>query len=491
VKPAVEKGRATATWPDLLLGILVALAAAGWAVFSPDSAARCGRELHQGILLPLVFSAAAAVALGIRGFRLPLLSFVLLAGAFLLPLWWRWVAGTSDTMLVGGLLPYSDASDYLLNAQRLAGGERFLGDANNRPMATAMLAVLWKIAHGDYRLVLALISVIGAAAAWIAAAEISLLLGTAAAAAWLFVDILFLRRFIGLPMTEHLGVLLGSLSVAFGCRAFRTGREGSWVWASLALALALCARAGPMLVLPALLVGAFLAWPHRQGGRWVLPGFMAVSMLAAFALNRLVALCVGSPDYLTNAVYIIHGLVYGGTWKDAMAQYGNDRQAVWHAVGAQVIAHPFALFLGGARSLYGFLRQCYMFSFVERRWLNAVLHLAFAAGGIAALSMLRRDRRAWWLLAPLIGLAASIPFLPPWDTDVMRIYAATIPLIALTVAVGVNASVSAMQKAAFSKFVQETLSFRPMPVGCIGVAWATPFWSLPSFHARSCRRCSG
>ncbi len=442
VPESAEMGKASAFWGEASLGILGLLAMVSWIALCPASAASCGRELNHGVIMPLLFSAAAATTLGLR--RLRLAAFVVVAGAFVLQLWWRWFSGTSDTMLVGGLLPFSDASDYLANAQRLAGGARFLGDANNRPLATAMLAVLWELTQGDYRLVLLLIALLGAAGAWICTAEISLLFGAGGAAAWLFVDILFLRRFVGVPLTEHLGVLLGSLAVALGCRAVRTGQESNWIWSGFALALALCARAGPMFVLPAFLAGAFLAWPNRKTGRWVLPGYIAAAMAGALALNRIVSESVGLRDYMTNAVYILHGIVFGGTWKGAMSQYGNDRHAVWHAVEIQLLSHPLSLFTGGARSLLGFARQFYLFSFAGRRWLNAVLHLAFAAGGISALLMLRRDARAWWLLAPRVGLVASMPLLPPWDTDVMRIYAATIPLIAFTVAVGVFATTSAI-----------------------------------------------
>ena len=155
---ATETARAQGGRFQVLLGVFAALAALAWMALFPGSAARCGRELHQGIVLPLLFAAGAAAALRIRGRQCALLSFALVAAALLLPLWWRWFSGESDTMLVGGLLPYSDASDYLANAQRLASGERFTGDANNRPIATAMLAVLWKLTGGDYRLVLALIA---------------------------------------------------------------------------------------------------------------------------------------------------------------------------------------------------------------------------------------------------------------------------------------------------------------------------------------------
>ena len=428
----------------------MALAAIGWICLFPDSASRLGRELHYGILLPLAFCVLAAVALRLRGVEYPAWSFTVVAGFFLLQLWWLWFSGASDTMLVGGLLPFSDASDYLFNAQLLAGGERFQGQngANEHALATSMLAVLWKATQGDYRLILALITLLGAASAWLAMAEVSLLLGVSAGAVWLLVDILFLRRFIGVPLSEHLGMVLGNLGLALGCRAVRIGRDHCWILASFALTLALFARPGAMLTIPALIGGAFLAWPQKERRRWALPSAMAGAALAAFLLNKLSAKVVGNPSpeaAVSNAAYVLHSLVYGGTWTDAMNRYGNDRVAVWHAVEVQLRAHPFSLLMGGERSLMAFARQGYLFGFVNARLLNISLHLAFATGAIAVVLSLWRDRRAWWLFALLAGLLASMPLLPPWDTDNMRSYAATMPLVAFTAAFGVFAAASAIR----------------------------------------------
>jgi len=426
------------------------LAAIGWICLFPDSASRLGRELHYGILLPLAFCVLAALALKIRGVEYPIWSFTVVAGFFLLQLWWLWFSGASDTMLVGGLLPFSDASDYLFNAQLLAGGERFQGQngSNEHALATSLLAVLWKSTQGDYRLILALITLLGAASAWLAMTEVSLLLGAGAGAVWLLVDILFLRRFIGVPLSEHLGVVLGNLGLALGCRAARIGRDQLWFLASFALTLALFARPGAMFTIPALVCGAFLAWPQKERRRWVLPSTMAGAALAAFLLNKLSVKSAGNPSpdvAASNAAYVLHSLVYGGTWTDAMNRYGNDRLAVWHAVEVQLRAHPFSLLIGGERSLMAFARQGYLFGFVNTRWLNIMLHLAFATGAIAVVLNLRRDRRAWWLFAVLAGLLASMPLLPPWDTDNMRSYAATIPLIAFTAALGMCAAASRMR----------------------------------------------
>lgn len=440
----------TGRWAEVALGLLVALVALGCLCRFPGPAARVGQELHQGILLPLFLCTLAAGALRIRGVQFTAWSFALVAGFFLLQLWWLWFSGASDTMLVGGLLPFSDASDYLFNAQLLANGERFQGlnGANEHALSTSLLAVLWKATHGDYRLVLALISLLGAASAWLAMAEVSLLLGWAAAAVWLLVDILFLRRFIGVPLSEHLGMILGNLGLALGCRAVRIGRVQCWVLASFALALALLARPGAMLTLPALIGAAFLVWPQKERQRWVLPSAMAGAALVAFLLDKLSVKAVGNPSPeagVSNAANILYGLVYGGSWTDAMNRYGNDRLAVWHAVGIQLRAHPFSLLAGCGRSLMAYARQGYLFGFVNSRWLNITLHLAFATGSIAVVLTLWRDRRSWWLFAFLVGLLATMPLLPPWDTDNMRPYAATMPMIAFAAAVGIYAAVSAVR----------------------------------------------
>jgi hypothetical protein len=432
--------RTPGLWLEATLGVLGGLLVFFWMRLFPESAARLGLELHHGVLFLLLFCALAVLALGNRGSRFPALSFALVAGILMLQLWWLWHSGFSDTMLVGGLLPFSDAGEYLISARVLATGQSLQGIANNHTLANAMLGALWKLTQGDYRLILALITLLGAASAWVAMAEVSLLLGAGAATAWLLVDLLFLRRFIGVPLSEHLGVILGNLGVAFGCRAVRTGNEGNWVLGMFSITLALCARPGALLTLPALLVGAFLASPFKKARRWALPGAMLGALVAAILVNRLLSQAVGKPDgqSVSNAVYILQSIVHGGTWKDAMNHFGDDRVGAWRAVKAQIEAHPMSLVAGVARSLWAFVSRAYLFSFVIVMWLNAILHLAFATGAIVVLTKCRSDRRAWWLLAYLFGLAASIPFLPPWDTDNMRAYAASIPMVAFTVGFGVH-----------------------------------------------------
>lgn len=359
---AARYPHASPLWFETGLGLLAALMVYLWTQLFPESAAQLGRELHQGVLLLLLFSCLAAAALKFRGFRLPACSFALVAGILLLQLWWLWHSGSSDTMLVGGFLPFSDAGEYLISARVLADGQRLQGIANNHTLASAMLATLWKLTHGDYRLILVSITLLGAAAVWVAMVEVSLVLGAGAAAIWLFVDILFLRRYIGVPLSEHLGMIFGNLGLAFGCRAFRTGRGGNWVLGIFSITLALCARPGAMLTLPALLVGACLALPRGKPRRWMLLTAILASMLAAIFLTRLLSQAVGKPESASAsyAVYILQSILHGGTWKDAMNRYGDDRVAAWNAVKSQLLAHPLSLLTGVARSLFAFIRQAYL-----------------------------------------------------------------------------------------------------------------------------------
>ena len=249
----------------------------------------------------------------------------------------------------------------------------------------------------------------------------------------------------GSPLSEHLGIIFSNLALGLGCRAARLDRGSLWVWATFALSMALRARPGAVFMVPTLVIGAYLAGPPAKPGRWRLPAAMAAAAFGAFVLDKLVTYAVGNRSAaagISNAVYHLHSLVFGGTWTDAMNQYGNDRPAVWHAVEAQLRSHPLSIIAGGWRSIEAIVRQGYLFTFAGTKWVSLLLHLAFAAGSVASLVALTRDRRSWFLVGALAGILLSMPFLPPWNTDNMRVYAASIPIIGFTAAVGALAALS-------------------------------------------------
>ena len=178
-------------------------------------------------------------------------------------------------------------------------------------------------------------------------------------------------------------MILGNLGLALGCRAARINRGYYWVLATFALALALLARPGAIFTIPALVAGAFLARPQKGLRRWILPGAMAIAASAALLLDKFVSRSVGnqSPERFDQQRRLPSSQPrVRGKWTDAMNRYGNDRLAVWLAVEAQLRAHPFSLFSGGERSLVAIVRQGYLFGFVNAKWLNIFLHLAFADG---------------------------------------------------------------------------------------------------------------
>jgi hypothetical protein len=436
-----------------------------FAVSSSRHSVWLGRQLISGLLVPIFCCALAALLSNNKSLLNIAFSFAVAVAMFVLPLFWLWSSGTSETMLIGGLLPFSDASGYLSDARTLLNGPRFEGVGRNHPLATAMLSVLWARTHANYRSVLFVLNFLCATASWLAMSEVSMVFGAGASAVWLLVDFLFVRRFIGIPMSETLGVILANFGIALGCLAVRKGNRSDYALAIFAFSLALCARSGAFLTVPALIVGAFAAWPERTVGRWTLPFTLIASALTAFILNFIVgwALVDHATSSPSNAVYVLHSIVYGGTWEDAMNKYGIDSIAVWNAVKSRLAAHPLALLGGGWRAIWTFATKFYLFTFV-----GSLLHLLFLFGVFASVRSIRLDWRAWWIVSFAIGLLTSIPFLPPWDTDGMRAYAATIPLISLTTAVGSYSVIHWMAHTPLNKWFRnkDFIGFLDWPRNC-------------------------
>ncbi len=343
-------------------------------------------------------------------------------------------------MLIGGLLPFSDASGYLADARRLSLGNSFAGLGNGHPIATGSLAVLWKCFHGDYRLTLASIALLDAASCWYAMSGVALSLGFLPAVLLMLVDYLFLRRFLGIPLSEHFGVMFCNIGVGLACRLPDSKKALNWGVFIATLTLAQMARPGALLTIPTLILGAFLFSPFEGFKRRRLALHMAASVCLILFLSKLLqqSIYANNPSAISDSVYVLHSLVLGGTWEDAMNRYGGDNLAVLHAVKLQLIHHPLSFFTGAIRSMAEFVQRFYLFSFVVRRSLNLALHFAFCIGVITGILQVKSTRNYWWMIALLCGLFFSMPLLPPWDTDGMRAYAASIPLIAFTASFGAN-----------------------------------------------------
>lgn len=421
------------------------------------SAAGCLFLYSHGLSMPAAFSLLHGpwgVAVGVVGTFLALAAAPRLRQCLLIGWLCVWfttglaeLRGTflTDGIVVGGIIPYSDANNYLRDASRLVEGKSMTAWAS-RPLSDTYLAGNLYLAGGNVALALAFAGIFSAAAIGLAAMEVRKTMGLLAATLWTWLLLVYCRRYLGQMLSEHAGVAFGALAVALLMRAFATNAV-RWLWPGLfLLSLALNARAGAMLVLPVLVACAAWRWQHL--GRIRVLALATMSVAAAFLLSFGLLRLVGSPGgrLMSNYHDVAYGIVFGGNWEKPAADIPNYNQMdrseraaeVDRRIVAAVRANPSLIWRGAARNWSDFFTRSKAalgpFSFFMHPNTEYVL---LALSGLGLLwSTAIRNRLSPLILAAGVGVVLSVPFLPTPDADRMRAYAATMPIMFLVPAFG-------------------------------------------------------
>ena len=388
--------------------------------------------------LLLVIGVAALMNLrGWWGRWLPLA--VLLAG-LAIPQACIWSAGQSKSVEIGGLLPFSDASGYLYYACEMLQNHRIVAGFSDRPMFAAMLSSLLQFTGLNLQAVLAILLAFCGAGMFLAAREMHARFGTIATVCFLFIIYVFYNRSIGTLMTEHLGLALSLYAFPLLLRGLMEPRRGLWLAGMFFLSAALWARAGALFVLPVL---CLLTGRHfRNSGRFSLRMFaLAIAVICIpFALDRLllVRLFDKATRPKSNFSYAAYGMVRGTNWHDANDTYGSDQAKIRAATLEIIRRKPFAIPRAMRRAWLAFFWDSQGFSFMGLDWSRHLLY-AFLFGIALGLARASRSPYDGFTVAVGGGILLSIPFVPPWDCDSMRAYAATMPLHACLAATGIGA----------------------------------------------------
>ncbi|HYL79839.1 MAG TPA: hypothetical protein VEU07_03450, partial [Candidatus Acidoferrum sp.] len=398
----------------------------------------------------------------------------LVVGSTLIVLFGTWQAGISDGDMIAGVFPYSDAQGYYLDALRLLTGDKLSAFSSRRPLFPVFLAGLLGLAGLNLRLVLVCLTGITALAIGLAARGVQRSLGPFPGTVFLLCLFMFYRRYIGCTMTEQLGLTLGCVAFVLLWQGESEGRARPLVFGLFFLSLALNARAGPFLILPAIVLWG--GWVFRT--RKPLPARMMAACLAAallgFVVNGLLLALFGIPQAaFSNFAYVLYGLVFNGNWTLALQHHPElaalapveQADRIYALAWEQIRVNPRALLDGCIRAWTGF------FFHHSGTWSSHILNpspawseavVQFRSEGVAAvlrgegrwiflevaaarlwsicLNVLLvtgvivawRNRRQPLALLSLFGWAGillSVPFAPPWDADSMRVYAATLPFI--------------------------------------------------------------
>ncbi len=387
----------------------------------------------------------------------------------------QWTTGHEGrTAIVFGIYPYSDAGQFYSDTQRLLAGLPF-EVASRRPLHAAVTTAMLRAAFDDLRFVLAAQAAAMGAATAFAASEARRAAGERAALVVLLVGCFFQRRFAGFVATEALGWPLGALAFGLILRARDArGRDATVaIFAGmLSLSLALLARAGPMLVAPAICVWAFASAPRDE--RLARLAAAAGGVTLAIALNAMLAREVSGGATFVDLPPILYGALHHDDFTRIFADHpelaalapAERYDAMMRIVRHDAWAHPSLALSAAAYSLSSFFGAPEgLFSFVfntpddrvfERNAspgvagvlagarelgpygvANVVVMGALAIAFIVAfvVGLVRAWRtRSWLFVSIAAGALASIPFTPPWITASVQVETAIVPFFALVAA---------------------------------------------------------
>lgn len=407
----------------------------------------------------------------------------------------RWHNGLSAGEIIAGRIAFNDQAAYLIDALKLWDGHKLAPFSSRRPIHVLVLASILKLAGGDFQIASFLFAGFGAIAMTALAVAVRRTHGVAAAVVLAVLSVLFYRRFIGTAMSEHAGFIFGTLATALLWRGAMTRSPIELCGGLFMLTLALEARAGCFLVLP--FVVLWIGWTLRtaRGPSWRAIGLGLGAVLAGALVNWILLHSFGKPGAaFANFPVVLYGLISGGDWTSYYTDHPDLVSAPEAVVASRVMEaivqrlrdDPWLLPIGMVRAWHAFFSVGQgQFSFLlsgsalqndlsqllsgkfdalpyllarianhfvlplPSRWARYIcIYLPWSMSALGAAVSLMRPRSPHTLLlaACWIGIILSVPFAPPWDGDLSRVYAATMPLQLLLVAVGVS-KVGALLKA--------------------------------------------
>jgi hypothetical protein len=373
-------------------------------------------------------------------------------GLFALPLAALWQQAAMQYSAIGGLLPWSDASGYYYDARRLLDGYPLDWSAR-RPLYVGLLSTLLALTRQNLQVVLAVFVAVNAVATFLLARELRISHGPVEATVATIVLFFFYRieGGTGTTLTENLGFAMGVVAFAVLWRGFGKADARSISIGLGLLTIALMARAGAFFVLPALVVVAVCTVKARW--RWLRLGLASVGSVTitaglALLVGRLLSNPAGEQTPFSNFSNSLYGLVVGGKgWTQVLQDHPGAREgAQIYSLALQAFrAHPMGLVEGSLKMWGAYLlpsEPYHAFAFVRGADPFAQFFpiACYVLSGIGLGVAVRGHRQPSYalLIAATIGHLSSIPLVPPTDAG-LRVYAATIPILAILPSLGVGA----------------------------------------------------
>lgn len=366
--------------------------------------------------------------------------------AFLTMLFSFWASGRSHPNLIGGLLPWSDATSYFLGANALLDSGDLNGWSQRRPVYTSLFAGFLALGDRDLQIALLLQSVFAGAVAFFIARVAMPRMGMAAGIFVFAILFAFASEHTPLTMSENAGFLFGGLAVALLWLGIEKPRASWFAAAGFLLMTGLLARAGAFLVIPFLLLWTLTAfWKERRTAIWCTLALLG-GVLLAILLNQTIYWYAGDGTNITNAnfSYSFYGLAAGGKgWQQIYVDHpgifpnseGIIAKKIFALAFERIVQNPLDFVIGYLKSLphFGWVLFGFVPSFLTVQKPLAIFFSFFWLAGLWVAFRSRQKPHALFLLAATTGTVLSAPFLADAGS---RLFAATIPFDALVIGLG-------------------------------------------------------
>ena len=387
---------------------------------------------------------------------------VIISMVFSIVLLGVWASGITDNYILSGMLPLADASDYYTNALHFPQTGLFSSFSSRRPIFNSVLVGLVFLADNDLILVQSLLTILTALCCAFTLVQLLDFLHPAAVSLLTVTIFFYFRRFAGVISSEILGIALGMAGFLLLWRSILRKEMLFYCLGLFLSSLALFTRAGAFVILPMLVLwGTFYL---RQKEMNVVH-FVLLSLLplvAAYLVNKLLFNVYGAADgtAFSNYAYSLYGLAKGGaSWVQIFEDHPelttlpiNEQTSKAYQLALQLIFSKPVDFLSGILHEWGvFFSESYssIWSFISPHPLQATgrnIPMILSHAGLYLLSLagilrfIKNPKCAHSAFAvfSFIGFLLSVPLAPPSHAYGLRVFAASIWVLGLLPAIGLN-----------------------------------------------------
>jgi len=373
-----------------------------------------------------------------------------------LPLFICWSTSSYYQNNIGGLYPIMDAQMYYAGAEKIAQSGTLDAWNQRRPMHVLFLTFRQLVTDFDYRSTLILQALLLGLSASLAALALQRTHGKIAGIVLFGVILAFSTFFLPDNLTESLGISFGCLSFALVWYGIANKQEIPFQAGVLFLTLALMARAGPMLILPAIIV--YAGYVFRKNGIFnriaSVISFLVISLGILF--NMLLVWIFGDGQGMAFGNYAptIYGLAAGGKgWQQYMIDFPIQVQNLpegqldlflyqksWELISGNPIQFVFTVLNGfiteplrGIYQLYFFLTERQNLSYFNPTLFFLIVFLILI-GVIFYFKDTKNKLIGFLLTAIIAGTYLTLPFY--FVDGGIRTLAAIFPYMALVVVLG-------------------------------------------------------